>query len=458
MSASGGILQAEIKTEIKQEPSAQGAVYKQGAPRLLDFLCFRYKTNDLINLDPIAIGLKRADDRSRQRTLQVRTYFEGSAAEFQAVVDNGGRVRVTVGEMLQGQTSRLYPRGVKHKDAQQGLTPLDFDIDAVLVNTMVLAEPRSTMLFGVGIGSNVLPEAYKEIRDQQVADLQRELGVKPSSIHIVAHIPANSKDPRNIPILKEVANAFNAEAVARTFGGIVPQHLWAGLISLSPKQCMEMDMHPPPASHEPADPPPGQAKAYNSWVIVPHGHVLSHICNLPPADLARYNYAVYQLRLPSGEPIPFLLMDTWTIHMYATGTAENAIKKMDHRRLADVDVELFPLTRDTWLNSCRPGEHFARGRVEFTVVIRYTMFPKNFRQDPTLIPTLSAGFPRLSQAMRNQLGGGAGNTGAGATQVDMRERIAEQRLMARQKTGEGANEGKGKEEEDGDVVMQEATE
>ncbi len=434
-----------VGNEATAAAAAGQAVSKPGVPRLLDLLCHTYKTHDLVNLDPLVIGLNRADDRARTKTLQVRTYFEGSAAEFQAVVENGGRVRVTVGEMLQGQTSRLYPRPVKYKDAQQGVSPLDYDIDACLVNTMVLAEPKSTMLFGVGIGSNVLPEAYKEIRDQQVADLQRELGVKPSSIHIVAHIPANSKDPRNIPILKEVANAFNAAEVARTFGGIVPRHLWAGLISLSPKQCMEMGMHPPPASHEPADPPPGHAKAYNSWVIVPHGHVLSHICNLPPADLARYNYAVYQLRLPSGEPIPFLLMDTWTLHVYATGTAENAIKKMDHRKLSEVDVELFPLTRDTWLNSCRPGEHYARGRVEFTVV-----FPKSFRSDPTLLPSLSAGFPRLSQSMRNQLGGGAG-----ATQVDMRERIAEQRLASRRLKTADDDDGKGKEEEDaeGDVVM-----
>ncbi len=421
---------------------------KQGAPRLLDFLCYTYKTNDLINLDPLAIGLKRADDRARTTTLRLPTFFEGSAAEFQAVIDKGGRVRVTIGDILRGETSRIYPRAVKAKDAQQGVGPLDYDIDACLVNTMVLAEPKSSMLFGVGVGSNVLPEAYKEIRDQQVADLQKELGVKPSSIHIVAHIPANSKDPRNIPILKEVANAFNATEVARTFGGIVPQHLWAGLISLSPQQCIQLGMHPPPASHEPADPPEGVARAYNSWVIVPHGHVLSHISNLPPADLATYNYAVYQMRLPTGEPIPFLLMDTWTLHNYARSTTENAIKKMDHRRLADIDVELFPLTRDTWLNSCRPGEHYARGRVEFTVIISYMMFPKNFRVDPTLLPSLSAGFPRLSQQMRQQLGGGT----ATGPQMDMRERIAEQRLSAKLKTE--PTEGKGKEEaDDGDVVM-----
>ena len=422
----------------------------QGYPRILDFLCYTYKTNDLVNLDPLAIGLRKADERARARTLVLPTFFEGSAAEFQAVVASGGRVKVSVAEMLNGDLSRIAPRANKFKDKIQGVLRGDYDIDACLVNSVTLHTPKSSLVFGVGIGSNVLPEAYKEIREKQVADLTKELGVKPSNIHIIAHIPPRSEDARQIPILKESVNAFHGSEVTRTFGGIVTEHLWAGLIALSPAQCIEMGLHPPPASHEPEDPPPGQAKAYNSWVIVPHGHVLSHVSNYPSAELNKFNYAVWQLRLPSGEPIPFLLMDLWTLHRYASDTKKNAMDKMDRRPLAGVEIELFPLGRDTWLNSCRPGEHYARGRVEFSVAITYTMFPRNFRTDTTLIPSLSSGFPRLSAEMRQQLGGGGGGSGGEgvAAAASMRENIAEQRLAAKQKVEP--------EQDDQDVVMKDA--
>ena len=71
--------------------------------------------------------------------------------------------------------------------------------------------------------------------------------------------------------------------------------------------------------------------------------------------------------------------------------------------IPDIFIELVPLSKDTWLNSCMAGQHFDVGRVSFRLLLTYTVFPKDFRDDARLVCSLSEGFPRMSLDMRMRL-------------------------------------------------------
>jgi hypothetical protein len=183
------------------------------------------------------------------------------------------------------------------------------------------------------------------------------------------------------------------------------QHLWKGILVLEPRVAESLGLPRPPPEHDAAEPPPGIPKAYNTWVVVPSGHVLAHLANLPASEVKKYGFTAYQLSLPNRTRIPFILMDLWTLRSYANHTCSNAILKIDQDRVSipDVFIELCPLSKETWLNSCMAGQHFQIGRVSFKLVLTYTLFPKNFRTDDRIVCALSEGFPRMSMDMRMKL-------------------------------------------------------
>lgn len=144
--------------------------------------------------------------------------------------------------------------------------------------------------------------------------------------------------------------------------------------------------------------------AYNSWAIVPVGHVLSHVANLPAANVRELDYEVYQLKMPNtGRVLPFLIMDLWTLHAYARETVETALMPVDANRvpLTSQWLEIVPLTSKSWIESCTAGQEYHVGTVTFKVVITYTTFVKDFRSDARLLPVLSDGFPKLQAEFKN---------------------------------------------------------
>jgi hypothetical protein len=266
--------------------------------RLLEYMAAVYKTRDLANVDAMGMAGPKAPLRSRQKTVNLSATFEGSAAAFDELTKAGIPIRMTVGQLVDGNLKRLSPNREKARDRDQGLNPFnDFDLNGALVNTIALAEPLNTMSQAVGLVTNGLPKAYAETKKQQIEELSKELGIVPRNADIVAHIPPGTRpDARQIPILKEIVNGFHGNHVTKTFGGITEKHLWTGVIPLEPKLAASLGLPAPPPEHEPAEPPPGYARAYNSWAIVPVGHVLGHIKNLPPSDIKKFGYVVYQAR------------------------------------------------------------------------------------------------------------------------------------------------------------------
>lgn len=378
-----------------------------GTGALFEYLCSIFQTRDLANVDPIAHFGPKAYARSRTRTIAIPIAFEGSAAAFDGIVKDGGHIRMTVAQMLDGNVKRLLPHVQRAKDADQGVTVNMYNPENAFINNISLADPLNTLPQGVGIVTNGLPSAYAKLREEQTEDLIKELGVKPRNTNIIAHIPSNTEpgakpDAKQIPVLKEVINGYHGVEVTRTFGGITSQHLWRGIIPLEPALAQKLGLSAPPPEHDAEKAPLGFEQAYNSWAIVPAGHLLSHISNLPASDIKRSGYEVHQLALPGNIKIPFLLMDLWTIQRYAKATVANAIIKIDGDRCSvpDTYIELAPLGGDTWLNSCMAGQHFQRGRVSFKLLITYTMFPSTFRTDGRLVAALSDGFPRMSMDMR----------------------------------------------------------
>ena len=83
--------------------------------------------------------------------------------------------------------------------------------------------------------------------------------------------------------LQEVVNGYHATSVSKTFGGITARHIWNGIISLTPAEAAGLGFQKPPDRHDFAAPPDGADPSYNSWAIVPVGHILSHVANLPAA-------------------------------------------------------------------------------------------------------------------------------------------------------------------------------
>ncbi len=377
---------------------------------LVDCLVELYQTSDLAHVDPFSAftGYLKAPPRARTCTRTVPMTFEGSAAGFQKMVEGGFPVRMTVRQAL-GDTAKtlenLRPYASKNLDGPQELTRFSFDMDAVLINSVMLAEPLNTTTQSVGIRTSTLPFVYAEMKAKQSEDLAFELGVDPLHPDVVAHIPVGeTPDMRQIPVLKEVVNGFHSSEVCKTFGGITAQHLGNGFFTLEPDRAAALGLGEP----RPLPPPPDDSmpQAHNSWVIVPVGHILSHVANLPVATVRDCGFEVYQLRMPATDDvIPFLLMDMLTVMKYIGSTTKSALINVDRNRTSILDqwIELIPLTNASWLGGCVAGQEYKTGIVSFKLIISYTVFPAGFRQDPRLLPLLSDGFPKLDTEFRSMV-------------------------------------------------------
>lgn len=381
--------------------------------RLAKYIASQCGTNnirELQHIDSLHIngGLK-APSRARTKTTSISVSFEGSAAGFDVCVENGYPIKMSVAEMLSGNLKKLYPNRLMAKDRDQGVKPESYDPTNAFMTSISLARPLNTLPFEIGIGTNGIPAAYEEERQENIKELSKAFGQKPRNTSITAHVPSSAPnaepDERSIPLLKSVVNSYHGEEVVKTFGGITAKHLWGGLMPLEPALAQQLGLLAPPANHRFADPPPGVEPQFNSWVIVPTGHVLGHISTLTSDKIRQFDYCVYQLKLGNGALIPFLLMDLWTLLRYGEATTRQAILKIDQDRISipDVYIQLHPVTRDTFVNSCMAGQHYHVGKFTCTLVMTYVMFPKDFRQDGRLRCALSDGFPRMSLEMRQKM-------------------------------------------------------
>lgn len=122
--------------------------------------------------------------------------------------------------------------------------------------------------------------------------------------------------------------------------------------------------------HDFEAPPPGVLQSYNSWVIVPMGHILSHVSNLPASNIRECGYTVDRLKLPStGELLPFLMMDLWTVRTYIRSTTGSVMLNIARNRvpLLEQTIEIVPLTHKRWIDACVAGEEYKAGTVSFKV-------------------------------------------------------------------------------------------
>ena len=381
---------------------------RETGAHLINYLCGVYQVppHELVKLNPMAAVGYEGYTRCRERVIPIQCAFEFSAISADNDARHGRKIRMSVGEMIDGKLGRLLPRKNDTKDSAQGLRPRDFDYSSALVNSIVIGDSLNTLPQGVGLETNGLPAAYLEIKKKQVEDLADALGIKPDNPNIVAHIPSSSganalPDTHKIPLLQEIPNSLHGSEVVRTFGGITVQHMPKGVIALTPEQAMALGLKAPPKEHDAPPPPPGLEQAYNSWVIIPNNHVLGHIANLPSVDIRRYTYEVYQLVLPDNTPIPFVLVDLWTMTRYHKATVETVLAiDRDRTSIPEIYIELVPLRGKSWLEACQAGRHDERGVVSFTLFVKYTMFPRDFRENAAVVASLSDGFPKLSLEMR----------------------------------------------------------
>jgi hypothetical protein len=394
-----------VREEDVQEPSKSDA-----APALLEYLSRVCNTRQLASADPLVAfpGYIKAPPRARVNTRVIPMRWEGSAAGFQHDLDEGRLPRISIAEALKEKPKALAglrPHKNPH-DGVQGVTPADHDLDTVLINSVSLADPLNTMSQSIGIVTSTLPAVYAQLKRRQTEELAEELGVPIIHPDVVAHIPVGDKpDSESIPILKEVVNGYHASAVCRTFGGITARHIWNGIIPLSPEEAAGLGFAKPPDSHDfPVPPDASVEPARNSWALVPVGHILSHVANLPAANVRDLDYEVYQLKLPAtNEAIPFLVMDLWTLDRYARRTIESGLLAVHANRVPITQqwVEIVPLTSKNWLDNCVAGQEYRDGTVSFRLVITYTTFPRGFRDDARLLPVLSDDFPKLDAEFRS---------------------------------------------------------
>jgi len=368
-----------------------------------------------------------AYELARTRTVTIPGYISGSALRFHALAEKGIPIRVTLADLVKAnepgisqerrlaRLNTLLPHKILALDKVQGVSPENYDMTRVLVNSIVLSMPKSTMPMGVGISTDAIPPSYHKIAMKQAEDMAKQMGMPMRNKHVIAHIPAGSQDIRQIPLLAKGSNAIHGKEITSTFGGLTPDHFGTGIINLRKDQAIAMGFPPPPPEHEAKEAPPGYKQAYNSWAIVPHGHVLSQLIDMPTQDIKLRTYCVHQMSIktnettqldakgvpsqqPQGRPIPFVLMDTWTINNYAEETARGALDMMDYRNIAEVDVTIHPLVSEKWIDCCSTTQVDIVGEITFDVIVTFTAFPGSIWKNPRALPVLSEEFPRRSFA------------------------------------------------------------
>jgi len=368
----------EPDAQPRNTPFVEGPQKATARPALLDWLCRRYQTNDLVHVDPMSCFQGTpAHSRSRVNVRVVPMRFEGTAAGFQLAMDNGFPARMTLVDALGGLGPKVLKAMRPHAnvalDKKQKISPEQHNLDTVFINSVSLAEPLNTLPLSVGIISSTLPPVYASMKQQQTKELMAELGVEPVNADVLAHIPVSTDgkpDLKQIPVLKEVINAFHASEVCRTFGGMTSEDLWRGLHVFSPAEAIELGFTRPPVEHDFAAPPGGQLPTYNSWAIVPMGHILSHVSNLPASSIRECGYVVERLKQPlTNELLPFLVMDLWTIHSYVQSTVGSVLLNIERNRVPLLSqwIEVVPLTHKSWIESCVAGEEYKPGAVSFKV-------------------------------------------------------------------------------------------
>lgn len=422
-----------------ERAEAQQAAPAASGKQLVHFLCQRFglsHPNALVHLDPLGRDeYIKGYELARTKMLTLKVSFQGSAMRFQALKNKGVPIRMTVDDLLDGNLQYLYPDEERALDRKQGVTPRDFDVDAVLVNSMGIMEPDNSIPFAVGIYTNGIPDAYNELKQKQVAELGEKLGIKLPANHIYAQIPTNCGGPKNdeaqfaqmlrdrsIPLLNEVINGYHGEEVTRCVGSLCANHMWKGVIPLTPQDCIRWQIDPPPGRHDAWNHPdtPEEDQQVNVWVLVPSNHVLGHITQLDIASMRRYGYVAYQMYLPNGNTaIPFILMDLWTARNYAKAFMDSALFKIHADRVCakDLFIELRPLKDDDWISGCKAGQHHVVGTVSFKLTLKYTMFTRNFRQNSRIVAAISERFPRLNMHRKQAMDAST------AEDVSMQERL-----------------------------------
>ena len=100
------------------------------------------------------------------------------------------------------------------------------------------------------------------------------------------------------------------------------------------------------------------------------GHILSHVSNLSAKTIRDCGYTVDRLKLPAtGELLPFLMMDLWTVMAYIRSTVGSVMLNIGRNRvpLLDQTIEIVPLTHKRWIDACVAGEEYKTGTVSFKV-------------------------------------------------------------------------------------------
>lgn len=451
--------------QANDRAEAQQAASAASTNQLVHFLCKRFGLSNpqaLVHLDPLGRDeYIKGYELTRVKMLTLKLSFQGSAMRFQALKNKGVPIRLTVEDVLQDKLQYLYPDEERALDRRQGVTPRDFDVDGVLVNSMGIMEPDNSIPMAVGVYTNGIPDAYNELKQKQVEELGEKLGIKLPSNHIYAQIPSNcggSKNDeaqfaqmlrdRSIPLLNEVVNGYHGEEVARCVGSLGAKHMWKGVIMLTPQDCIQWQIDPPPGRHDAWNPQdtPEEDQQVNVWVLVPSNHVLGHITQLDIASMRRYGYVAYQMYLPNGNTaIPFILMDSWTARNYARSFMNDALFKIhaDRVPVKDLFIELRPLKDDDWISGCKAGQHHVVGTVSFKLTLKYTMFTRNFRENPRIVAAISERFPRLNMHRKQAMDAST------AEDVSMQERLEKAAATSAARYKENAEGGVIKMDQDG---------
>jgi hypothetical protein len=384
----------------------------QHNPYLLEYICNVYGTQDPKEVNPWVIDprMRDAEDPSKPhsaagrplflapavaRTKVVRheLFFEGTPSQFSQKPPV-----IRLASAVNGDMTKFLPRPNKLRDRAQGVDPSIYSLNSAIINQMsFIADPKDSNSFNfpVGIGTNAIPRVLKEMQMEKIREMRESIEQDQDAPILQIHLPANCSTPMRMPLVNHVVNGYHNAAVARTFGGISSQQLWKGILFLSPQECADLHLPRPPPSHEPVR-VPGQPIIYNTWALVPRNHVFCHCTSLEPIKLADMEYMIFDVRTAANEQTPFYLMDQWTIYQLAKATTSEALMKMDHRPIGDASVYVYPaFGNHSWSECCRPGQPEIPGRVTFSLIVKYTMFPNGCNINPLIGCSLDPEFAVL---------------------------------------------------------------
>lgn len=369
---------------------------------------------------------------SRKVTKTMKIMFRGSLAQFQGFAEQGTPISVKLGDLF--PYKKFLPRLKKPREGMSPLeatlcsqlTPDKFDLSRAIVHDITIHGFNNTFPVHLGLHCNAVPEAYMSMGDKEIKNLLRFF-TDGGEVWCNKHIPALTKGNWRIPVIRQVANGYNSEHIARTFGGIYNgKQIMNGLHILPVELCKNLGLPPPKKPYlvpdnvdtTQMDDEQIAALSVNTWVVVPNGHAHTWATTLPMSHLRVLGYEIHEIVVPGEtqedeEHIHFYVMDLLTIDKLNYFVGHHTLSKIDRRDIRGVAFTLQPFVESQSRDPDAPfvgpawtdykyhaltGEPIDPNEIcelSMDLVVTYTGFPTGMEQNEQIACMLAPDFPPM---------------------------------------------------------------